>query len=310
LVSTHAALLCWSRIIKPWWTEGEPSADGILCMAWLTLWFQDMFTNWIVHVFSYNSHALNFGNWSAEVPGWVSPRSHLMPEPVVALGLTYFGLATCGAWCATIAMYKVKTRWPRTSNTALVLIGLATGMFLDWLTESTFISFQLISYLGVVPSLSIGQGTYQFPLYEAFFFGGVVGFSGVVWYFKDDKGYTWAERGVEKLKIARSKGGKTLARFLATVGLLQSALFFFYSLPMQLFAVNAAPFPEEVPSYLRNGLCGPGTPYACGTLRLRVDAHGSAREQNTDGVDARGSAREQNTDEPHPESGSHAAPVH
>jgi hypothetical protein len=129
-----------------------------------------------------------------------------------------------------------------------------------------------MSYLGVVPELTLAYGTiYQFPLYEAFFFGGVVGLTGVIWYFKDDKGHSLPERGVDKLEISRSKGMKTLVRFLALVGFLQTALFFFYSLPMQLFSVNAAPFPDEVPSYLRNGVCGAGTPYECATMQLRPD---------------------------------------
>jgi Spirocyclase AveC-like len=184
--------------------------------------------------------------------------------------LSYFGMATSGAWTATLTMAKVKARWPRVSNTSLIVVGLVTGMLLDWIYEHTLISFQLMSYMGVVPELTLGFGTiYQFPLYEAVFFGGVVGFTGVIWYFKDDRGFTLAERGVEKLQLARSKGLKTFVRFLALVGLLQCALFFFYSLPMQLFSVNAAPFPDDVPSYLRNGVCGPGTPYECATMQRR-----------------------------------------
>jgi hypothetical protein len=177
-------------------------------------------------------------------------------------------------------MAKFKARWPRTSNTTLILLGLGTGMLLDLVYEHVLISFQLMSYMGVVPELTLGFGTiYQFPVYEAVFFGGVVGFTGVVWYFKDDKGFTLAERGVEKLQIARSKGLKTFVRFMALVGLLQCALFFFYSLPMQLFSVNAAPFPNDVPSYLRNGVCGPGTPYECASMPRRLRGEGEALPQ-------------------------------
>jgi hypothetical protein len=265
-----AALLIWSCVVKPWWRDGLPGADGVFCLAWLTLWFQDNSMNWIVHVLSYNSHALNFGNWTAEIPGWISPYSNLVPEPLLAMGFCYLGLTSCGAWTAVWIMNKVKVRWPRISNTSLIVAGIGSGMLLDFLTEHVMISFQLLSYLGVVPSLTLWYGTiYQFPLYEAVFFGGVVGFSGVVWYFKDDKGQTWAERGLDKLRIARGNAMKTLLRFFAMVGLLQSALFFFYTLPMQLFSVNAAPFPAEVPSYLRNGLCGPGTRYECASMQLR-----------------------------------------
>ena len=256
--------LIWECIVKPLRKDGELNADGLFVITWFTLWFHDAMLNWIVHVFSYNSYALNFGNWTAEIPGWISPRSHLVPEPALAIGLSYIGQCTMGAWGAMYLMQYCKERWPRIGNVSLTLLALGTGMFLDWAAEHTMISFQLMAYLSTVPALSLCAGTlYQFPLYEAVFFGGVVGFSGAMMYFKDDRGLTWAERGVDKLRIARSRGGRTLLRWLAMMGLLHTVMFFFYSVPMQLFAVNGGPFPKDVPSYLLNGVCGAGTPYAC-----------------------------------------------
>jgi hypothetical protein len=256
--------LLWECIVKPFRKDGELGSDAMLVVSWLTLWFHDTFLNWTVHVFSYNAYAVNFGNWTQEVPGWLSPRSNLVPEPVLALGLSYIGQCTLGCWCAMAAMDRCKQRWPQISNLRLIAVALSTGMFLDWASEHTMVSFQLMAYLSTVPMFTLFPGKlYQFPLYEAFFFGGVIGFTGVVMYFKDDKGYTWAERGVDKLRIARTKGMKTLVRWLALMGLFHTAMFFFYSLPMQLFSINGAAFPEGVPSYLRNGICGPDTPYPC-----------------------------------------------
>jgi hypothetical protein len=256
--------LVWECIVKPLRMRGEMSTDGLLCITWLTLWFHDLMLNWTVHVFSYNSYALNFGNWTHEIPGWLSPHSERVPEPVLAMGLSYFALCTMGCWTAIRMMEKTKARHPQVSNVTLVLVGLFTGMFLDWACEHTMISYQLMSYLSTVPSLTLLAGSlYQFPLYEAFFFGGMVGFTGVVLYFKDDKGYTFAERGVEKLRAAQTKGQRSVVRFLALMGLFHTAMFFFYSLPMQIFSINGGPFPSEVPSYLLNGVCGPETDVPC-----------------------------------------------
>jgi hypothetical protein len=84
-----------------------------------------------------------------------------------------------GAWGAMYLMQACKERWPRIGNLSLISIAVGSGMFMDWAAEHTMISFQLISYLSTIPSLSLCAGTiYQFPLYEAVFFGGVVGFSG------------------------------------------------------------------------------------------------------------------------------------
>jgi hypothetical protein len=146
----------------------------------------------------------------------------------------------------------------------LVVAALFVCMFFDWASEHTMVSFQLMAYLSTVPALTLFPGElHQFPLYEAFFFGGVVGFTGVVMYYKDDRGYTWAERGVERLRITRTRGMKTLVRWLAMMGLFHTVMFFFYSVPMQLFSINGGPFPKDVPSYLLNGICGQGTPYEC-----------------------------------------------
>lgn len=263
-LSMVALWLIWECILKPLRRDGEPSADGLLCTAWITVWMHDIFLNWTVHVFTYNAHAVNFGNWTQQVPGWVSPRSNLVPEPLLAMGLSYFGLCTLAAWTCIRAMEKTKARWPHVSNLRLVLIGLGVGMFLDWAGEHTMISFGLMAYLSTVPSLTLFAGElYQFPLYEAFFFGGVIGFTGVLFYFKDDRGYTWAERGIDSLKIARVKPLKTLVRWLALVGVFQTVAMFGYTMPMQLFCINGAAYPDNVPSYFMNGICGPGTPAAC-----------------------------------------------
>jgi hypothetical protein len=264
LMSLLSLWLVVECVIKPVLRTGEMSTDGMLVITWFSLWFHDTFIDWTVHVFSYNAYAVNIGNWTQEVPGWLSPRSNLVPEPLLALGLSYIGQCTLGCWCSMAAMQSCKERWPRISKPIMIAIALLTGMLLDWASEQTMVSFQLMAYLSTVPSLTVFAGSlHQFPLYEAFFFGGVIGFTGVVMYFKDDKGYTWAERGVEKLRIARTRGMKSLLRWLSLMGLFHTAMFLLYSLPMQLFAINGGAFPEHVPSYLRNGICGPDTPYPC-----------------------------------------------
>lgn len=264
VMTAGTLFLIWECIIKPIRQTGEIGTDGLLVLTWFTLWFHDALINWTVHTFSYNAHAVNFGNWTQEIPGWLSPRSNLVPEPVLAIGLSYVGQCTAGAWCAMYLMQQSKERWPRMSNASLMLLGLGSCMVLDWMSEHLMISFQLMAYLSTVPALTLFPGElYQFPLYEAVFFGGVVGFTGVVIYFKDDRGYTWAERGVDRLRISRVRGMKSLVRWLAMMGLFHTVMFFFYSVPMQLFAINSGAFPKNVPSYLLNGVCGTGTPYAC-----------------------------------------------
>lgn len=96
--------------------------------------------------------------------------------------------------------------------------------------------------------------TYQFPLSEGFLFGGLaVGSMGILKFFKDDKGRTFVEGGIERLSIGEAK--RQLLRLLAIYGYVHTAFFALYMMPGMLVAVNADPYPKGYPSYMLNGMC-------------------------------------------------------
>lgn len=71
---------------------------------------------------------------------------------------------------------------------------------------------------------------------------------------------TLAERGVEKLRIGR--GRRTLVRFLALVALF-NVVFLAQNAVMIVSTTHSSAWPKGYKSYLVNGMCGPGTSYAC-----------------------------------------------
>lgn len=77
---------------------------------------------------------------------------------------------------------------------------------------------------------------------------------------KDDRGRSFIERGVEGLRLPLR--ARTPLTLLAVVGFLHSWLWISYILPYNSMAVKGKTAPA-VPSYLRNGICGEGTNYAC-----------------------------------------------
>ena len=125
----------------------------------------------------------------------------------------------------------------------------------------------IYAYPGSIRSLSLWGGHwYQFPIYEAICFGGWVGFTSVLLYFKDDKGRTWVERGVEKMSFCKNSNFRqSMVRLVAIIGFCQVVELIIYVLPMPLITANADPFPEDTPAFFTqgSGMCGPGTGLAC-----------------------------------------------
>ena len=104
---------------------------------------------------------------------------------------------------------------------------------------------------------------YQFPLSEALLFGLLgTGFTAIR-YFRNDKGETLAERGIER--VGGSNRRRIALRILATAGLANVAFLVLWQLPTMHLATVSGRWPEEIVErpWLTNNLCGPHTSYAC-----------------------------------------------
>lgn len=263
----------YTQIIKPIRQTGQPNTLGLIGVAWFCAIPWDPSCNWIQMHAGYNSYALNVGFLSSDIPGWLSPYGYLLPEPLIAWSGGYPTTGIVGCIAGLAIMRWAKAKRPAISNIALSMIGIFSLMVIDLIIENIFVyGTGMYAYLGAIRSLSINAGKwYQFPLYEALLFGGWWGVCAVLLYFKDDKGLTWVERGVDKIDICkRSNFWKGIVRTLAIIGFCQVVEVMIYVLPMQFFAVNGDPFPEDTPAYFINGMCGPGTTIACPRAELPI----------------------------------------
>lgn len=268
------AYLIWTQIIKPIRETGQPKTEGLLGIAFFCAIFWDPSMNWIQQGCVYNAYAFNLGFLSAEIPGWMSPRGNLLPEPLLAWAGGYPGFLLWMTFGGLATMRFVKSRWPNISNVKLSMCGILGAMVVDLVLESLLIRFSgIYAYPGSIRSLSLWGGHwYQFPLYETLF-GAWVGTTSVLVYFKDDNGRTWIERGVDKLKFCKNSNlRQSFVRFLAVLGFCQVVEIILYVLPMPLFTANADPFPEDLPAFFTvgSGMCGPGTGLACPVPELPI----------------------------------------
>ena len=257
-------VILYRLVIRPWRREGQPRLDGILFIGFLSLYWQDPIVDYVQPWFTYNTAFVNFGSWAPHIPGWVSPNMHRLPEPLLFIGPMYGITVLLFARIGNAAMRRAKAHWPRIDKLGLVLVCLGTMMVMDVILEPLWLRFGLISYPGAIEGWTLFHGKYyQYPLYQAplaaLFFGSFA----CLRYFKNDRGETLAERGLSTFRL--SPGRKTGLRILAVIGACNLCFALGYNVPAQIFAIHSDVWPEDITkrSYLTDGLCGPGTDYAC-----------------------------------------------
>lgn len=258
------AWFLWVFLIKPWRREGHITLDGLFCIVFQTMYWQDSLLNYFQTWCTYNTVFWNLGAWDPHILGWLSPNGNLMAEPLIWVMPIYvtlvFGPVVTGCW----AMRKIRARYPQMGNVGLLASVFGLFVIFDLIMEPAFLRLGYYSYPGAIRSLSLFPGTYyQFPLYEAIIWPATYTVWAGLRYFKNDKGQTIAERGVEDLKVGPKQ--KTWVRWLALTGVCNLIFMVVYSLPAAIAGLHADPWPEDVTkrSYLTDGFCGPGTEYAC-----------------------------------------------
>lgn len=249
-------------LLRPWRREGHITLDGLFCLVFVTVFWQDTFSNFFQPWFTYNAEFINLGTWDSHVPGWLSPHGNLIAAPLF-LHLAYvwgiFGAVIGG--CAV--MRRAKVRWPSLGTAGMMGIALAIFFVVEGLAEPGMLVSGIASYPGAISWLTLFHGHYyQFPVYEWLLFSTVWAGWACLRYFRDDKGRTIAERGLDELEVTGAR--RTGVRFLALVGACNAIFLVCYSLPNAMFGLYASPWPKDVAdrSYF-SYLCGPGTDYAC-----------------------------------------------
>jgi hypothetical protein len=255
-----AALVCvWFWIVRPWRREGRLTTDGMFALSAGMIFFWDMCMNYTSITLFYNSHLVNRGAWANGAwPGWTAPGGNLLPEPILIVVPAYTCLVFSQVMFILWLLHKAKARWPDMGwvrTIATIVVGLTLT---DIVVESTVLRMGVYAYPGGIRELTLWAGeTYQMPLTENFFFAGLgFGAIAVFMHFRDDKGRTVCERGLERVRAGAR--AKQLIKFLAIFGAVHGAFVVLYMVPNQWLATHSDPFPAGYPSYLTNGMCQSG----------------------------------------------------
>jgi len=103
--------------------ERQLCVEAAIVIGSAIAWWHDPLINWFQPALFYNAGLVNFGNWTQNIPGWLSPDGRLMAEPVLMIGMIYIwmplamGSIAAGAWVAPAAGGR---RWDPSAPSAPV----------------------------------------------------------------------------------------------------------------------------------------------------------------------------------------------
>ena len=268
-VWVHQVLLCaaalgfiWWYIVRPWRRERRVTTEGLLVLACMTAFWQDLLSNYAHYWVIYNTEWFNMGSWYNHIPGF-ERGGELMAEPLLtflpAYAAAYFG-------CSGLAvgtMRWAQSRRPHISKLGLVGVAFLTMALFDFVLEIFWVRLGVFIYPSTIPSLTLWSGElYQFPIYESIIWGAGWAAMACLRFFRDDRGRTFVERGVDTLGVSEPR--KTALRFCALAGA-ANVFLLAYNLVAGSLAPLGTDWPEHVAdkSYFRTELCTPDTTYLC-----------------------------------------------
>jgi hypothetical protein len=250
-----AVVVIGFRVARQCLTQRRLVFDAIIIIAGFFTLFWDPMVNWMQPNFMYSSQWLNLNTWVAQAPGVVNPTAGLMPQPIFIMFIYPFGLLGF-AIIINHGMRIVQRRFPRISTFALMAFAYAYGLILGACLEAPTFLFNLWGLPGAPAAFSLFADGQRYAWAEYLTTGIVFTTFAAVRYFKNDKGQTIAERGLESFKPAT----RTTVTTFGTISMF--AMSMWALLLVQIPAgLQASPYPTDYPAHLINGLCNiPGNP--------------------------------------------------
>lgn len=257
LVATVFVL--WRFVFQPLRRDRHLTTDGIFCLVFLSLCWQDVLQDYFKIHNTYNAGLPNLGSFYGNVPGWVSPHGNYLPWPILFAPACYVYLLFVSVVLLSRLMHRARQRFPSVGNVRLIAIAFAGQVLAFGIIEPQVLRLGINVYPGAIRSVSLFAGHYyQYPLYELVMLPLVMTGWTCVRFFVDDRGYTVAERGIEEFKLRGwAERRITAIRFLALAGICNTLFIVLYNLPMSIIATHSDPWPADFMhrSYLTDGYC-------------------------------------------------------
>lgn len=278
-----ALILIYRLLVRPWMTKRVIATDGLFCLAFLAIVWQDPISNYFAPYLTYNSYLLNMGSWVQGIPGWQTPGEPgaMTVDPILFSAPNYIFAPLFMMMLGARYMDAIRRRRPRIGNAALVAVLAGT-----WLVVWPIIEAGMYTPLGFFAfpggAFSVFPDAYhKYPLPQVLCASAFMIAFTALRYFKNAEGQTIAERGIDRLRLGLR--GSAALRLLALVGICNVIYLATYNVPLAAWTgatTGAWPADLQSRSYLTDRLCGDGTDRLCpqpGGIKPRVVPFGDGK---------------------------------
>ena len=269
-------------VVKPWRAERRIGVDGLILLAATTIVFQDGITNWSAQWITYNTYLVNWGSWYNDLPGWMAfgEPGAMVPEPPLfipfAHGFAWLAFAMIGKKMIDV----IRTRRPDVGYPALLIATFCLTFVLDVILEGViWMPFGIYTYVGGHWPLLWPDAYHVFPAQQAITIGMWSTLVVFIYTFRNDKGQTVVERGVDQIRGGPAK--KAGLSILAMIAIFQFGFTCLYTVPnLAFWSSKPVEWPDDAKnrSYLVDNLCGAANGLACPGPQTPLN-RGSARDQ-------------------------------
>lgn len=226
--------------------------DVMFCLVCATLLWVNAGNNVFMPMFSISSEFVNLNDTCGHNPLIVNPDCGRFANPIIFLwGFEIFGLLACAMLLGTVAR-KLRERWPGLTKPQVFAIVCAGGCLLVIGEPLVLLPLHLWTFPGTPLSISVGGDAFRYPLFpEIFVFGLWIGIAASMRIFRDDKGRSFVERGLDR----HGPKARAAVTMLAMYGLIQTSTWVISTAPMWVLGFNQREWPKDMPAHVQNGLC-------------------------------------------------------
>lgn len=259
-----AAAVTWFLLVRPLLRERRLTLNGTFVIAGFLAAPWDGLSAAPQHWFNYNSYLFNRGSVLSAVPGVLSPNSHGVGQAWPFFGFPAYVILvpSLGALGAFI-MRRTRQRLPQLNGAGLIAVCALTLMVMEFLIEAFLLSpLGFYSLAGAPGPAAFSDTFHRMPLIEVLHGGMFFTVPGVLKFFVNDNGETFAERGAQMISGTRRRASM---RAVAVIGAIHVGFLFTYHLPVMVYAVNSSAYPDDVKdrSYFLGNACGEQLNTAC-----------------------------------------------
>jgi hypothetical protein len=256
---TAAAVCAVVFVVRGCLKQRRLTLEAKIGIAWLAVMWMDPMANYFRTQYMFNSYYINMGSWAEQIPGWISRGGGRLPF-AFGINMAFYTSSVLAAVGACKLMQKVRARRPEMGTVGLVLIAWIFMSVVVFVVEDGLIRAGWLLWTGI-PQITLWNGSRgAIPLTEVLVWGGTQTALATLLFLQHDTGKLFVERGLERVAVSRWR--RTALSLFAVIGFATcaQAVYGVVSAPLGFYA---HPFPNNTPSYIRNGVCGTGTPYKC-----------------------------------------------